>query len=434
VTQPATARSARILRPLVVVAALLACSSALCAAPSGASTSQTGPAPKPITAHVTQKFSPNGDGRLDVAALDYELAFHSDVTIAVRAGAKPLLTRHLGDLDRGKHQWRWDGRVHGKVVPDGQYRIDLTWERSGSVTTVRTRVDTRYDADLRTETYGRAPGARDVVYPRTTGAVDALALYPRFEHPGGKPAHLVIRNDAGEVVSRKALEWSRGNLTTMWTGRRQGRPLPPGKYRAHIVGEDLAGNRGHSEWRTLWVSRHRLELVERSVTVPPSETAFTDPCSLGGGNDCAWWWSSYCGQVLPSDLFPGGQSYRSAVCPPDTWASEEHSKAISVHLFQEADAVHGLRAFRVAFTGAPTYAGESDAGTLAVAGQVLTSSSGARSDWVTDAYLMNGQTADPYSYWVGVAPSAFWTFSTSGDDAFDVAVFTLDLQYLALPG
>ena len=95
------------------------------------------------------------------------------------------------------------------------------------------------------------------------------------------------------------------------------------------------------------------------------------------------------------------------------------------------EAPRGIDTFRVSFAGSPTTPGETDLGHLVpnangmdvLAGEIdtdVSSSGGAQTSWV-EATILDHE-------------GAYWSFWTEGDDAFDVATFTLDVRYLAPPG
>jgi len=385
-------------------------------------------------ASITTWFSPNGDGRLDVAVLDYKIPGDGTVSVDVRRAHRTYVLESfaLGEQEGGRHRWTWDGRIYRKQLLAGAYDVSVTFNGGlGPSSTVRTHIDTTYDASVRYDWHGGPNGNPLTVYPRTTDVVDVVTLYPYFEATRRTTARLVIRDATGRRVLARSLELGSSEAVP-WTGRRHGRPLAPGRYRARISGKDHAGNRGHSPWLRLHVSSKRLVLVNTPVRLPADTTPYPWPCALGGGgNDCEWYWSTYSGTVTPSALFPGGLSYVSYLCPEGSTWEQCHEGAVAMNVFRVPEAVHGLRAYRLAFTGAPTHRGEDDPGHLAYGhDQVLVSGTGAQGDWVTDAPLMDGQPAYPYGR---LPPVAMWSFATWGDDAFDVAGYTLDLEYLALP-
>jgi hypothetical protein len=87
------------------------------------------PTPPPIVTRfqATQLFSPNGDGRRDVARVNVRLHEPSRVTIEIQKDGESLVT--LVDDEqwpRGFESTQWFGRDRlGRLLPDGTYAIKL---------------------------------------------------------------------------------------------------------------------------------------------------------------------------------------------------------------------------------------------------------------------------------------------------------------------
>ena len=117
-----------------------------------------------------------------------------------------------------------------------------------------------------------------------------------------------------------------------------------------------------------------------------------------------------------------------------------HSRASSAHLLEvpEATGVRGLSAVRIAFAGAPTTAGEPDTGTLRVWGDgteddVSIVGTTGQATWIDDPGWGEGDVGDPDRHLPRRDLAAAWSFSTLGTDSVDVATFTVDVRYLAVP-
>ena len=386
-----------------------------------------------IELRATPFFSPNGDRVQDRAAVRFTLSEASEqVTLRVVDGnGRARRVKDFGALDAGAHRWTWDGRRgNAELARDGRYRVEVTAVSPNGIVSAERWVvlDTSFQAWMWVERFGAPASAPDKVYPRSTELVDALPI-TAFAERSLDHGSLVIRDDADRVVLRRDMKdgttdgadgWS---LDLAWTGRRGGKPLPVGRYRAVVVGTDKAGNHGRSKPLPLFVSGDRLVWHDETRTMAATET--TVGCEISTGNDCGL--DFYCGTVKTSNLFAGGLSHLSAPCPSDeTYASIPEAR--SWHLLTVPEAVHGIRLARVAFAGSPTYAGEADPGTLRFGEVGLTSSSGAQSGWL-EPPLGNGRPAHHSSR---IPPSVFWTFGTTGDDAFDVGTFTVDLHYAAV--
>lgn len=390
----------------------------------------------PTINHLTPAFSPNGDGDHDVARLKYRLPTDSRVSVRVFGGRRdPLFRIVLGRQPAGAHMWTWDGRrPNGKMLPQDTYRIQVR-TRHGHVD-AWTEIDLSFQARVwLEETFGRPRRETPTVYPRSRAVRDSVGLIAsgEFADEGFRREVLLVKNPEGRVVLRRNVlkhptvyvdGWVKYD-PVVWDARDdRGRALPRGRYTAVVTGQDLLGNTGSAKL-SLWVSSRRLEWVEETRTVAPADTA-VQTCvwspALGACDDL----TLSCGEVVPSSRFPGGLSHRAGVCAGSSWRTVQ--KAQSDYYVPVTEAVRGVDAARVAFTGAPTSPGESDVGTLAYDGKTLTSSTGGQGDWYRP-WIGKGQ---PRSWdQPRVAAGAVWTFRTIGTDSFDIASFTLDLRYLA---
>jgi len=388
----------------------------------------------------TAAFSPDDDGVRDRARVRFTLDHAARVVVEIRrhsvSGPEPLIRRErLGPRPVGSHTWWWNGRADGATVPDALYEVTVRAVRRTDGMTARDldvdriEVDTVYDP-------GRMLRSDPEVYPHTTVARDHVTLtMPSRER--WVRATLVIRDPRGRAVFERSYRRRSGYHTREvvsfdWTARKGGDPLSPGTYTAVERGQDRAGNRGRSRPREISVAAEPLVWQEDSSAVRPADGSPWTPCPIHGGtgpNGCADPEWQQCGSVTPSSVFPdGGLSHPSAVCPEPERSA--YSFAGSQHLVRFPEAVRGLDAIRVAFTGAPTASGEADTGTLIVGDQSVVSRSGGSSDWEHDTPFADGYR-DPNFKSADLPPSAYWDFRAYGEDSFDVATFTLDVRYLA---
>ncbi|WP_185995068.1 FlgD immunoglobulin-like domain containing protein [Nocardioides campestrisoli] len=386
-----------------------------------------------------RELSPSGDGRRERVTLRYRLKADGPVQLRIgvgrtaRKGFTPYVVR-LGKKPAGRHAWTWDGRDRrGRVVPHGPYRITLSTPQGRALAYVD--VDRKFEAGVAVaERYG-APGRQvPKVYPRSRVVRDAVRLQA-IPEAGTRRGKLTIRNAAGRVVARRALR-SLGNEAEMaWEARdRRGRPLPPGRYVARVSGTDAAGNSGSGKPLRLWVSRDRLTWREETRTLTAQQT-HVDSCDWSGTPEC-YEFPSSCGEVSPSTRLPGGMTHRTVPCDDP----ERPADAVSAHFVPVPDAVRGVDAVRVAFSGEPTVPGTVATGNLNAGGTasdppMVSSSTGGRTDWVQDPHLGSGRDRDPDEPRAPRVPAgAFWVFWNDGPNAFDVGTFTLDLRYLAVLG
>ncbi|MBL0749700.1 FlgD immunoglobulin-like domain containing protein [Nocardioides baculatus] len=397
---------------------------------------------------VAGAFSPNGDGRDDTLLVRYVLPRDADrveLTIdELYAGPTDhVRVVRLGRVEQGSHSWTFDGRNgNGTIVDDGTYRVSLSYAGSPAAAGNRLVVDTSFSPRLAVDSGAiRLAGVNPAVYPRTSVVRDALHLSGLVEHRTRRVS-LTIRNPRGRVVLRKVKRNVKGPAQVYssvfderWTARVDGRPLPPGRYRAVIAGVDRVGNRGRVE-QPIWVSKERLVWHEEVRTVRPQGSEGGGACFFDGGAGCsdAETFNPPCGTVTASQLYAGGLSYRSAPCPEGRTGND---RAGMSHWLPFPQAPRGVARARVRFVGAPTHAGEGDVGTLSVsatAGQqssFTTSATGSETADVTPRYGLgvDGDTsgsADP------IPPGVLWGFSTTSGNAVDVQEFVVTARYLAV--
>ena len=393
------------------------------------------------------RFSPNGDGTKDDLRIRYTLPASTHVFLTIGSTVSQQVNRlvDLGRRPAGTHTWTWNGRYQsGKQAVDKAYAIRMYGADPAGHPAVlaseEVQVDSSFKPVLTTPTFGAGRRAVARVFPRTKVVTDVIDLRAVAYEDEVASLELVIRNDRGRVVRRADVDerivTSGGRFygigrTVSWAAVRGGKPLPKGRYTAVVTGADLVGNSGRSDKLKIWVSADRLVWREATTTVAPDGSR-THSCEWSAANDCGVGEYPDCGAVVPSTLYAGGLSYRSKVCePPEGYGNT----AGSAHLLEipEATGVRGLSAVRVAFVGAPTTAGESDTGTLRVAGldgsSTVVVTSG-QSDWVEDPAWGEGLDR---SYPIPQRdPAAVWSFSTTGTDSVDVATFTVDVRYLAI--
>jgi len=224
------------------------------------------PTPPPIITRfqATQVFSPDGDGRRDVARVSVRVREPSEVLVEVRRDDATLRT--LIDERRAPRGWirvGWDGRdAEGRVVPDGAYALKLR-ARAGDKqfnTTRRIVVDTVTPtiSEFAVASLGLAPpSARDgdeecraTVVPGDGGALVIEVLPAGDDTPlrrvGPRPAR------AGDPVT-----WS-------WNGAARGRQVAPGLYRMRALLTDAAGNR-RERTETCWAGHLAGTFVARGA-------------------------------------------------------------------------------------------------------------------------------------------------------------------------
>lgn len=398
-----------------------------------------------VTAGV---FSPNGDGTDDKLVIRYHLPSDADL-VQLRIselGAGP--SRHvrliqLGSVERGSHSWTWNGRdKHGELVDDGAYNVDLSYAGFSRTARDRIAVDTDFSPRLVVDTGAiLATDANPAIYPRSTAVRDALHLSAHVEH-GTRRISLTIRDARGRVVLRtveRNVETDTHSYASVfderWTARLDGRPLPPGRYRAVVAGIDRAGNHGRYE-QPIWVSKERLVWHEEVRTVLPYDSVGGGACFFDGGSGCADadYYNPPCGTVTASQLFAGGLSYRSTACAEGRVGTD---RAGSSHWLPLPGAPRGVVSARVGFVGTPTHAGEGDVGTLSISAtdyeqsSYTTSGTGSETADVEPRYG-HGVPGDTTGSGDAIPPGVLWGFSTKGENAVDVQRFVVTARYLTV--
>ncbi len=233
-----------------------------------------------ITGLSTAQLSPNGDGRNDATTVRYRLEARQTVTFRVRdAAGRTVARRALGTQSAGTHSFVWNGRVDGKAVRDGDFRVEIA-AASGAQRGLASRSLT---IDTKAPALGEVTRSSPRVLPVRDGYLDRVALSTTLREPVGSVA-LEIRS-AGRVV-RTVTRTGVGAkpVALVWNGRDAGgRIVPSGGYTARLVVTDPAGNRRAGASMSLTVSGQRLVRHSGSKTVTARESlseSFVDDCSL----------------------------------------------------------------------------------------------------------------------------------------------------------
>jgi flagellar hook assembly protein FlgD len=136
-------------------------------------------------------FSPNGDGRLDVVALGYELTRPADVRVHVLRGTTRVKRLFAGAVSTlGPQTFSWDGRLtDGRRAVDGAYRV-----RVQATTVLGTRIlERRFQVDT-------TPPVLRVLSAKVVRGVTRIRFFL------SEPAHVRIRYGTtswreGEVIT-----------------------------------------------------------------------------------------------------------------------------------------------------------------------------------------------------------------------------------------
>jgi flagellar hook assembly protein FlgD len=194
-------------------------------------------------------FSPNGDGRYDVARVSFKVKKTDDVSVSVLNGSGDEVRELMGSrrvLSSDLVRLKWDGRKDdGARAPDGRYRYRITLQHEGRsvVPATSVRLDTTPPRPLVTSigpshTFGpellpTSDGGTADVHLRAPGSKPVIRVFKT----GPGPTRLVLQDDS---LPHGAKVWHWNGLT------RSGRPVSAGTYLVSIETRDQAGNRGIS--------------------------------------------------------------------------------------------------------------------------------------------------------------------------------------------
>lgn len=421
-------------RLLATVFVAAAASATLVAIPSASVADQ-----RPQARVFAGSFSPDGDGVKDVATIQYTVPRTARVVLRidpVNAVDAPLRVVRLGVVESGTHTWAWDGRDErgGRVADGTSYRVTVSspdgrWDDGSDQVDVDMGFALFLALDPDSDT-----AADPTVYPRTTVVRDVIELLVSGDGRD-EVAHrlsLTISDRRGAVVLRRVEREVRATsgrfLIHRWNARVDSRVLPAGRYRVVVTGVDPAGNRDR-ETRRIRVSEQSLELAEVSYDVSPA-ASLRQVCGWLRTDDACYQEHQPCGAVVPSDVYPGGLSYRSAQCSEYT---QDH-RATGLHFQPVPEAtVRGVHSARVSLVGRPTTGGF-DYGRLRLfpEGYRTTGVVGATS--ATTAWV---KFPEGYRSWLTsggerIPPGVRWTFETNGTDSVDIQQYTVTVRYLVI--
>jgi len=195
---------------------------------------------------VTQHFSPNGDGRLDVSRIRVRVRKDDDVTITIVDAADNEVRRLAEDVPAVARQSvlvRWDGRTdQGVRAPEGVYRVRVGLRRGGRAVTLSAGV--RLDTTApRPSVFAGGPDGSEWITGPVAGRVPfrVRIVSERF------PTQIrVLRTGIGEPEQVSAFELPAGEREGEWDGRAGAAPAPSGTYQLVAAVRDVSGNVGLS--------------------------------------------------------------------------------------------------------------------------------------------------------------------------------------------
>jgi flagellar hook capping protein FlgD len=210
----------------------------------------------PITGtRIPTAFSPTCRCPDAVAGISFRLRKPDSITATVLdSDGDPVQKVAAGfEAPKGYLKLRWNGRNQaGGFVPEGGYKVQVHLARRHETITIPNTIQV------------------DTTPPKIT--LVHVIPHDRVFSPDhdGRRDHIAIKFDVSEVArpllfvnGKLAI---RGRLThetgvLYWSGRLNGRKLPPGSYRLSLRGADVAGNRS--------VATYPHRVVLRYLTVQP---------------------------------------------------------------------------------------------------------------------------------------------------------------------
>ncbi|QJR11141.1 Tol-Pal system protein TolB [Usitatibacter rugosus] len=178
---------------------------------------------------VPAVFSPNGDGKADLAAIRFSLNRTAQVTLRILQGT--LVVRTLANgvtVGAGDSFYPWDGRNDGAVIqPDGRFEAELTVNDGGSNQTLRVPItidNTPPQVTIVRPSEGYVRGAESVVGSiADANLLDYSVLLRGLDAPIS-----VILDEGGDTRSNYPF----GQLSL----------YPEGRYELEVIAHDRAQN------------------------------------------------------------------------------------------------------------------------------------------------------------------------------------------------
>jgi hypothetical protein len=196
--------------------------------------------------NTTLQFSPNGDGRRDVARIRVRVRLDDDVTLAIvdeRGEEIRRLATGVPARARRSIRVRWDGMTdEGARAPEGLYRVRVGLQHGGRAATLEPAIALDVTAPRPTVLVGGPDGRRWITGPVAGPVPFRLRVVSDL-----RPTSIrVIRTDLPDPRGVAGFTLPPGEREGEWDGRAGGAPAPPGTYQIVATVRDQAGNAGRS--------------------------------------------------------------------------------------------------------------------------------------------------------------------------------------------
>jgi FlgD Ig-like domain len=208
--------------------------------------------------HVTKKFSPVCHCATDTAEIMFKLRHSDSVTVTiVDSGGNVVDTVGTSGEQKGAVTFRWDGLTTTGVAPDGsvyQPQIELARDHRTILMPNKITIDT-------------SP-------PKVLSASDGDGIAIRRGHHSvgirydfSEKAHVAVYLGGRRIILGRR---TRPQDKVKWSGKADGKTLPPGRYVLEVGAIDIAGNETPpAERRRLVVRIRSIALGETSIRVVP---------------------------------------------------------------------------------------------------------------------------------------------------------------------
>ncbi len=240
----------------MLVVALLAATAAAFALTQGLKSQ-----PSPITGtDVNEVFSPvcSYDCDMRPPTIAFRLRESDRLDVAIVDGDKVVRTLERGEAHaRGLVEIEWDGRDDaGRLLPEGDYLPRIHSRDDRWTITLPNPIE----LDVTPPLLELAAVRPRVFSPDGDGRADRITFDYRLDEPGR--AMLLV-----DGKRRWLTRFPRTEDKLTWTGKVDGRALPPGAYTARAVAFDPAGNLSASS-RPVTVVLRYVALGRERITVP----------------------------------------------------------------------------------------------------------------------------------------------------------------------
>jgi len=197
-------------------------------------------------AKSTLHFSPNGDGRRDVARIRVRVRKDDDVTVALVDARDDEVRRLASGVPAQASRslrLRWDGTTDaGATAPEGVYRVRISLRRGGRAVTLEPGVALDVTAP-RPTVFAGGPDGRAWITGPIAGPVPFRVRVVSERRP---TRVRVWRTDLPEPRAVAGFALPPGEREGEWDGRAGAAPAPPGAYQIVAEVPDRAGNVGRS--------------------------------------------------------------------------------------------------------------------------------------------------------------------------------------------